>query len=51
MRIGVVFDKFPDVAETFIVNHINGLMDRGHMVTIFAGRRGSRESLHEDCIK
>ena len=38
IRIGMVIDTFPSLSETFILNHIAGLMDAGHKVTIFARR-------------
>jgi len=36
MHIGMIMDKFPSLSETFILNHIVGLIDAGHEVTIFA---------------
>lgn len=52
MRIGVVVDKFPSMSETFIIQHIVGLIDAGHEVTIF-GRRppgGTGATLHPDVV-
>src|SRR5215469_6222855 len=36
MRIAVLVNQFPKTSETFIVNQITGLIDRGHTVDIFA---------------
>jgi colanic acid/amylovoran biosynthesis glycosyltransferase len=36
MRIAVLVNQFPKTSETFIVNQIAGLIDRGHTVDIFA---------------
>jgi colanic acid/amylovoran biosynthesis glycosyltransferase len=36
MKIAVLVNQFPKTSETFIVNQITGLIDRGHTVDIFA---------------
>lgn len=36
MKIAVLVNQFPKISETFIVNQISGLIDRGHTVDIFA---------------
>lgn len=36
MRVAVVTETFPKLSETFVVNHIRGLMDAGVEVDIFA---------------
>jgi colanic acid/amylovoran biosynthesis glycosyltransferase len=36
MKIAVLVNQFPKVSETFILNQIAGLIDRGHTVDIFA---------------
>lgn len=36
MKIAVVVGTFPALSETFILNHITGLIDAGHEVRIFA---------------
>ena len=38
MHIGVVTRQFPKVSETFILDHVVGLMRRGHQVTVVADR-------------
>ena len=47
MRIAFVVGKFPVVSETFIVNQICALIDRGHEITIFAFQEGDRSIVHE----
>jgi colanic acid/amylovoran biosynthesis glycosyltransferase len=44
MHIAVLVDRFPALSETFVLNQITGLIDRGHHVEIFA--RGRREEIH-----
>lgn len=36
MRVAVVVAYFPSVSQTFVLNQITGLLDRGHEVDIFA---------------
>ncbi len=48
MRIAFFVDAFPVVSETFILNQITGLMDRGHTVDIFARHRRRGHSVHDD---
>jgi colanic acid/amylovoran biosynthesis glycosyltransferase len=36
MRIAFFLQTFPKVSETFILNQITGLIDRGHSVDIYA---------------
>lgn len=40
MKIGVIVGKFPVISEQFILNHIAGLIDEGHEVTVLAAARG-----------
>jgi colanic acid/amylovoran biosynthesis glycosyltransferase len=51
MRIACVVDIFPTVSETFILNQIVGLLDRGHQVDIVAKRVGDTEVLHPDVAR
>lgn len=46
MKIAFVFDAFPIISETFILNQITGLIDLGHSVEIFAGSRLRPEKIH-----
>lgn len=43
--------EFPSVSETFILDQITGLIDRGHEVDIFAERGGEPSPLHADVEK
>jgi len=48
MHIGILVGRFPSVTQTFVLDQITGLIDRGHTITIFAERRGSVDNLHSD---
>jgi colanic acid/amylovoran biosynthesis glycosyltransferase len=41
MRVAVFTDVFPSLSETFIARQINGLLDLGHTVRIYAGEKPS----------
>jgi colanic acid/amylovoran biosynthesis glycosyltransferase len=43
MKIALFVNQFPRVSETFILNQIDGLLARGHEITIFP-RQASHES-------
>ena len=36
MRIALITSRFPDISQTFVLNQLTGLLDRGHDVTVFA---------------
>lgn len=36
MRIAIVASYFPTLSETFVLDHVTGLIDRGHEVEIYA---------------
>lgn len=36
MKIGVMTETFPKLSETFVLNQITGMIDRGHNVSIFS---------------
>jgi colanic acid/amylovoran biosynthesis glycosyltransferase len=40
--------KFPTISETFILNQIIGLLNRGHEVEIIAREGESLEPIHSD---
>jgi colanic acid/amylovoran biosynthesis glycosyltransferase len=44
MKIAFVVDQFPAVSETFVLNQITGLLDRGQWVDIFA------RNISQDCV-
>ena len=48
LKIAVVVNTFPSVSETFILNQITGLLDRGHSVDIVASRVRRNVVLHPD---
>lgn len=48
MKIAFVVQGFPHLSETFILNQITGLLDRGHAVDIFAFVRVAAPVLHPD---
>jgi len=48
MRIAFLVVSFPNLTETFILNQITGLLDRGHEIDIYALRKGKRDKLHPE---
>ena len=48
LRIAFIVDYFPALSETFILNQITGLIDRGHTVDIFARYQWSEDVVHPD---
>ena len=50
MRIAIVVGSFPVVSETFIVNQITDLIDRGHQVLIFAYKKNTLDVIHQKII-
>ena len=48
MRIAFVLTHFPALSETFILNQITGMIDRGHAVDIYADRPGSDSKIHPE---
>jgi colanic acid/amylovoran biosynthesis glycosyltransferase len=51
MRIAFVVGNFPALSETFILNQITGLIDRGHEVDIYAEKPRQEPSIHADVEK
>ncbi len=51
MKIAFIVSQFPVVSETFILNQITGLLDRGHEVNIFAESQGICSKIHADVEK
>ncbi len=51
IRIAFIIDVFPVLSETFILNQITGLIDRGHEVDIFAAQAESLDTVHTDVNK
>jgi colanic acid/amylovoran biosynthesis glycosyltransferase len=51
MKIALIVTHFPRLSETFVLNQITGLMERGHEVDIYAYERGDDPKVHEDVEK
>ena len=51
MKIAFLVTCFPCLSETFILNQITGLIDRGHEVDIYAYERSNDSKIHEDVEK
>lgn len=51
MKIAFIVGLFPTLSETFILNQITGLIDRGHEVDIYANQLGDTAKLHSDVEK
>lgn len=48
LKIAFLVSLFPRLSETFILNQITGLIDRGHEVDIYAYGPGDDPKAHED---
>ena len=48
MKIAFFVDHFPSVTQTFILNQITGLLDRGYDVVIFTERMTNEGKVHDD---
>lgn len=48
MRVAFIVYEFPILSETFILNQITGLIDRGHEVDIYADQLGNTFKVHLD---
>ncbi|MBW4614358.1 MAG: glycosyltransferase [Desmonostoc vinosum HA7617-LM4] len=46
MKIAFIVNQFPTLSETFILNQITGLIDRGYEVDIYADRSGDMSKIH-----
>ena len=51
MKIAFLLVKFPALSETFILNQIIGLIDRGHEVYIFADSKKKESKIHPEVEK
>jgi len=51
MKIAFLLIKFPKISETFILNQIIGLIDRGHEVYIFANTKEEESKIHPEVEK
>ncbi len=51
MRVAFIVSKFPVLSETFILNQITGLIERGHEVDIYADEPSDTAKIHPDVDK
>lgn len=51
MKIAFVVGRFPALSETFILNQITGLLDRGHRIDIYADPPNPQERVHDDVVR
>jgi len=51
MNIAFIINEFPILSETFILNQITGLIDRGHKVDIYAQHPGNTSKIHPEVLK
>ncbi|NJK61926.1 MAG: colanic acid biosynthesis glycosyltransferase WcaL [Synechococcaceae cyanobacterium SM2_3_1] len=50
MRIAVIANGFPLLSETFVLNQIIGLINRGHEVDIYTRSYGDYSKMHPDVL-
>ena len=46
MKVAFIVGQFPILSETFILNQIVGLIERGHDVDIYADQKGDLNKIH-----
>jgi colanic acid/amylovoran biosynthesis glycosyltransferase len=51
MKIAFIVNAFPILSETFVLNQITGLLDRGHDVDIYAVHSQKQPVIHADVEK
>ena len=51
MKVAFIVHRFPCLSETFILNQITGLVDRGHEVDIYAKYAENNQVIHADIQK
>ncbi len=51
MKVAFIVTEFPSLSQTFILNQITGLLDRGHDVTIYARIHRDYPVMHADVEK
>jgi colanic acid/amylovoran biosynthesis glycosyltransferase len=51
MKVAFIVNAFPVLSETFIVNQMTGLLDRGHDVDIYADQLGDTSKVHPDVTR
>ena len=50
MKIAFIVTTFPSLSETFILNQIIGLIERGHKVNIYTSKLGNLDLKHQNSI-
>ncbi len=50
MKIAFLVSMFPTLSETFVLNQITGLLDRGDEVDIYAQGKGDTQHMHPDVL-
>lgn len=48
--VAVVAGIYPAISETFVIDHINGLLDRGYGVSILRREAGQQQDMHADYV-
>jgi colanic acid/amylovoran biosynthesis glycosyltransferase len=48
MNIAFIVDEFPNISQTFVLNQITGLIERGHQVDIYAHQVNAEAQQHPD---
>ncbi len=51
LRIACVLDEFPMLSETFLLNQMTGLIDRGCELDLYAFGKRDRSQAHEDVLR
>lgn len=51
LNIAVIVGAFPSVSETFILNQIKYLKQRGHNITIFSYLEGDKTKIHKEILE
>lgn len=51
LRVAFIVNHFPLLSETFILNQITGLIERGHLVDIYTCTPGDTHKVHPDVEK
>jgi colanic acid/amylovoran biosynthesis glycosyltransferase len=51
MKIAFIVNQFPALSETFILNQVTGLLDRGHEVDIYACSPRNEPKVHADVVR
>jgi colanic acid/amylovoran/stewartan biosynthesis glycosyltransferase WcaL/AmsK/CpsK len=49
--IAFIVNQFPSVSQTFVLNQIVGLIERGHHVDVYTWSRGNSDFVHSDVAR